>query len=243
MQKISLPADREHKGIEIIVPLGMFLGGIVCYFVVNSQILLPLMDGTDLEGFRPLLRLVLAIVLGVAIGAILELILKQIWPSGRLVEVDETGLTAVEKDKTATRIDWEQRVNILRWRYMMRGYPRGGRERRVPTGHLLLAVRLLQDDREVIVHCYLSAKQASQVPGYGRFTSIDMASLYDKGALQRFLRPERPRVSKELVSGKQGPIWAAEKARWAAGFELEFKDFSTLMELLKRHAVPFSAQV
>ncbi len=238
MEEIILRADKEHKGIEVLVPLCMFFSGILFFLLIDSVVLRPMLDGTDWDGFRGLFRVVLSVILGVLIGAVLELLLKRVWPSGRFLRVDAEGVPAVAKAQTTVRIDWDKRVNLLRWRFLMTGYSRGGRERRVTNGHLMMAVRLLQDEKEIIAHCYFSAKQAQQTPGYGRFVGIDMAALFDKGILKRLGRPGRPMIGKELLAGQQRQVWLAEKTRWALGFELEPADFSTFVEALKRHAGP-----
>jgi len=235
MQATILHADKEHKGIEIVVPLVMVTAGILIFLVIDAWLLRPLLSGSDLDGFRPLSRWVISIVLGVLIGAGVELILKRVWPSGRLLKLDDRHLTAQEKDVAEISIEWGQRVNVLRWQYLMSGFPRGGRERRVPNGHFLMAVRLLQDEQEVIAHCYVPPKKNVTVPGYRYFASVDMAAQYSGGVLKRLSRPERPIVNKELLASQTGQVWAAEKERWRKSLELEFEDFVVLMDAVERY--------
>lgn len=233
-QETILRADKEHRGIEILVPLIILVAGVLSYLVIGD-LLTSLLGGTGIGGFQPLLRLVLAVILGALIGAGAEVLLKRYWHSGRLLRVGPEGLTVVDRKKPVESIDWDKRINTLCWRYVMRGYPRGGRERRVPAGHHLMACRLLQDDTSVVVHAYLSPKQAHEIPHYERFTNLNIASLYEGGFLKRFGRPERPSLSSEQLSGQQGQVWVEEKKRWSESFELDADDFATFVRVLESH--------
>lgn len=231
-----LRADREHRGIRLAVPLVMLGTGVASFLWVDSLLLAPLLERGDWADLRPLLRVVLSIALGLASGGMAEAILKRTWGSGRLLCLDSSGLTIEEKRAQPERIEWAERVNVLRWRYALRGYPRGGRERRVPTGHLLVACRLLQDDCSVTVHSYLSPKMAERLPGYAQFAELNMADLHRSRSSVRLGRPERPSMSHTLLAGRNGQLWAAEKEHWTTGFELEPGDFATLLHALERHA-------
>jgi hypothetical protein len=233
-QETILHADREHRGIEILVPLVILIAGVLSYLVLGD-LLTSLIGGTGIGGFQPLLRLVLAVILGAVIGAGAEVVFKRYWHSGRLLRVSPDGLTAIYKKKPAESIDWDKRINVLCWRYVMHGYPRGGRERRVPSGHHLMACRLLQDDTSVVVHAYLSPKQAQGIPHYERFTNLNFASLYEGGFLKRFGRPERPSLGSDQLSGQQGQIWVEEKKRWSDSLELDAGDFAAFVRVLDTH--------
>jgi hypothetical protein len=236
-EETTLYADKEHRGIEIAVPIIILVFGVLSYLVIDSLILNPLLDNTGVGSFRPLLRLVLAVVLGALVGAGAEVLLKRVWHSGRLLRLGSDGMTVVYKKKPDEFIDWDKRVNILCWRYALRGYPRGGRERRVPAGYELMACRLLQDETSLIVHSYLSSKQAQQIARHERFTNLNMASLYSGGLLKRIARPERPSLGADQLSGQQGQVWVAEKKRWADSFELDPDDFAVFVRALDAHDV------
>jgi hypothetical protein len=236
-EETVLYADKEHRGIEIAVPFIILVFGVLSYLVIDKLILNPLLGNAGVGSFRPLLRLVLAVVLGALIGAGAEVLLKRFWHSGRLLRLGPDGVTVQYKKKPGEFIDWDKRVNILCWRYALRGFPRGGRERRVPVGHHLMACRLLQDETSLIVHSYLSSKQAQQIPRHERFTSLNMASLYSGGLLKRIGRPERPSLGADQLSGQQGQVWVAEKKRWADSFELDPADFTVFVRALDTHDI------
>lgn len=235
--KTILRADKEHGGIQFIVLLAILIGAIVSFILIDPLILAPLLGGGDFNDYRPFLRFVLSIVSGVAIGGLGEYLLKRTWHSGRQLCLDEAGLTVEERDKPVQRLLWDQRVNVLCWAYPLRGFSRGGRERRVPSNHSLYACQLLQNDYSAIVHCYLSPRQADTIVGNRQFTQLDITKLLDTKLTKRFGPPQRPSVSASLLTGKHGQLWAAEKTRWSRGLELDPSDFATLLDWLARHEI------
>ena len=236
--KLVLQADKEHGGIQFVIPLIMLAAGLVAWLLIDPLILRPLLGGGDWDSFRPLLRIVLTVVLGVAVGGVAEGLLKRVWVSGRALQLDASGLTVEKKGGIPERIEWDKRVNVWRWQYALRGYPRGGRERRIPPGHFLLACRLLQDDASVCVHSYFPPKRAENVPGFNRFIKLNMVKLYSRDLFKRISRPERPPIPSSLLTGQHGQLWTAEKERWVNGLELDPDDFGTLMQVLERHSAP-----
>lgn len=234
--QIVLPVDKEHGGIQFAIPLVMLAAGLLSYWIVDSWLLSPLLGGGDWDSFRPFLRIVAAVVLGLVIGGLVEVILKRSWGSGKRLVHDGHSLTAEDKAGGQARVEWNKRVNLLLWRYSLRGFPRGGRERRIPTGHHLLACRLVQDETSIVAFCFASPQRAKEMPGYEGFVQIEMASLYHSNPLRRLGQPQRPSIPPSLLAGGQGQVWLAEKERWWSGFELEPAEFSQLMDLLQRHA-------
>lgn len=233
---IVLHADQEHGGIQFTIPLIMLAAGVVTFLFVDSLLLEPLLAGGNLNDYRMALRIVLSIVLGIAVGGVAETILKRVWMSGRWLCLESDGLVYGDKEQQAHKIAWKKRVNVYRWYYSMRGFPRGGRERRVPADHLMVACRLLQDDLSLVVHAYLSPRRARAHPGFASFTELNIAELHSTSFLKRYTVPERPRIPPSLLTGKQGQLWLAEKERWSASFELTPNDFMTLVDALERHA-------
>lgn len=232
---VVLHADQEHGGIQFAVPLIMLGAGVVTFLFVDSLLLAPLLEGGSLNDYRMALRIVLSIVLGIAIGGVAETILKRVWVSGRQLCLEPDGLIFGDKDQQAQRIAWDKRVNVSRWHYSLRGFPRGGRERRVPADHHMCACRLLQDNLSLVVYSYLLPRRARTIPGFAKFTELNIAELYSSSFFKRYTMPERPRIHPSLLTGKHGQLWVAEKERWTASFELTPDDFMTLLDALERH--------
>jgi hypothetical protein len=223
--QVILRADKEHGGLQFTVALIMLAAGTAGFMLIDSLVLAPLLGRGDWDGFRPALRIVLSITLGVAVGGLAEKAFKRWWGSGKVLRLDARGVTIERKEERPERMEWSKQLSLLRWKYGMHGYQRGGRERRVPASHLLFSCRLLQDDRSLIVYGYLSPKQAREVPDHARFVELNMAELHRSGLGRRLSRPARPRISRAMLSGQHGQIWAAETLRWSIGFELEPRDF------------------
>lgn len=235
--EIVLHADKEHGGIQLAVLLIMLAATIVTFLLIDSLLLIPLLDGQSWDDYRPFLRLVLSIVIGLALGGAGENLLKRTWGSGRQICLSAGGLTVKEKGRQAEQIGWDKRMNVLRWHYPLRGYARGGRERRVPSSHSLFACRLLQDDCSVVIYSYLPPRQEEMMPGRAHFSQLDITELSSSNMLKRFSPPERPSISPALLSSKHGQFWTAEKARWTEGFELDPTDFAALLNELERYGV------
>lgn len=232
-----LRADKEHGGIQFVVLLIILIASILAFVLMDSLVLAPLLGGGDFDDYRPFLRFVLSIVAGVVIGGVAEHFLKRTWSSGRQIYLDSEGLTVEVKDKQPQRLLWDQRVNVLCWAYPLRGFSRGGRERRVPSTHLMYACQLLQNDSSTIIHCYLSPREVKSTLAERQFTQLDITKLHGSRRIKRFSPPERPSMPASLLTSKHGQLWAAEKGRWTSGIELEPADFATLLEYLARHGI------
>lgn len=236
-QQTILYADREHRGIQFAIPLIILAACAGVFFLADPLILQPFWGGDDFGGYRALLRLVLSLVLGLAIGGLVESLLWRVWRSGRQLCVDASCLVAVDRNKSQQAIHWDKRVNLLLWQYALRGYARGGRERRVPTSHSLYACRLLQDEDVIIAFSYLSPKQQRDLIEPSQFVELDMELLKRPGTSKRPNPLERPRIPPTLLTGKHGQLWTAEKERWQVGLELDPSDYAVLMGEMARHGI------
>lgn len=225
----TLPADREHRGIEVAVPLSMLVLGILFYFAVDSWILRPLIQGTELDDYRAILRLIFAVVLAIVGGFLVEKFLKRVWKSGRSLTLLQDAVVASNKGAETMHVDLAQSELIV-WRYPMKGFSRGGRERRVPSGNYLVACQISSDDVVLSAFTFLSTKDMREILARSQVIDVNMAMLYGNSKRLRGVTPaQRPgMVTKER---HQWPtkVWEAETRRWSEGFELEPVDFSSLM--------------
>ncbi len=236
-QQRILRADREHGGIQFAMPLIILAAWVGAYVLVDPLLLEPLSGGGDLDGYRPFVRFVLSIVVGLAIGGLAELLLRRIWPSGRQIRLDNSGLTIADKGKSSQTVRWGSRVNVLLWQYTMRGRSRGGRERRVPAGHSMYACRLVQDEVVAIIYTYLSPRQQRELVEPARFVELEISLIKESGVFKRLSPPERVTIPPALLTGKHGQLWAAEKERWQVGFELDPSDYAILIGELMHHGI------
>ena len=135
--QVVLKADKEHGGLQFTVPLIMLAAGTAGFMSIDSLVLAPLLGGGAWDSFRPVLRIVFSITLGVAVGGLAEMAFKRWWESGKVLRLDARGVTIERKEERPERIEWSKQLPVLRWKYGLHSYQRGGRERRVPASHLL----------------------------------------------------------------------------------------------------------
>ncbi|MCI0577098.1 MAG: hypothetical protein L0332_26080, partial [Chloroflexi bacterium] len=218
-----LYADQEHSGIRLVVPLLVGAGWVLGYFLLRF-----LLRNTE---YNLVLSCAGGLPIGLTIAALSEYVLKRTWRSGRTVALDETGITVNQPDEAPMTVEWAKRIVPTRWYFELKGFPRGGRERRAPTGWLCLACQLQQDDNRFTVFSFLPRKRAARWLENGRqFREIHPAELHESGWRERINVPSRPSLPANLLTGKDGPFWLAERRRWNEGLELTANDFETFME-------------
>src|SRR5664279_4013352 len=105
---LSIPVDKEHGGIRLIIFL-VFIGAWIASFVVLSVVI-------PNDGFS-----VLAILLGLGISyivtSLVDRLLKQSWPSGRVVQVDKDGVNILHKAKLQHEMLSEDTANMILWSF------------------------------------------------------------------------------------------------------------------------------
>ncbi|RMG93950.1 MAG: hypothetical protein D6706_14565 [Chloroflexi bacterium] len=229
---ITLHADPEHTGLRLVVLLLTLVAFIVSYNVVQLVI------GSFLPDYSVVLSCALAIPLGLLIVWIVEQWLKRVWPSGRVIELHDTGLVARTPEGENGRVVWDKNYSWLAWYFQLSGYPRGGRERRVSAKWYCLACQLQQDEQRLVVYTFLPPAKATmwtkEKTVFG-FEKIVMADVYEKGWRTRMGPPVRPEIPTEILAGKNGRYWLAERRRWREGFELTPSDFTLFMEYVQSH--------
>jgi hypothetical protein len=228
---ITLNADQEHAGLRAVVLLIVMVG-----FILGFRTIDPILGGGSgfVATYSFAISCVLALVLALAVAAVGEGLMKRNWPSGRRVEIDDLELRAWLPDEKTATLDWSHRVWAITWTFSLAGYPRGGRERRLTAKHHCYACQLQQDEKRVIIFGYLKGRQVEELPGGSQFHGIDPSDFYERRAV-RWIRgaTDRPKIPTNVLSGKDGPYWLAEKRRWSDGIELTAKDFLTFWEVVK----------
>lgn len=233
---IILHADQEHSGLRLAVFVGLFVG-----YLIGFRLVLFL-----LETFAPPALLDFAIFLSCAGGLPfaflfiwgLEKVLKRVWHSGLSIVLDGKGLYIHDRragqaldTPTEPAMRWSERMGQTRWYFRPHGYPRGGRERRVPAKWLCLAVELQQDENRLSVFTFMPPDEAGAWVDDPRkeFHPINPAELYDESLRSRLGPPERPMIPNRLLQSRDARYWLAERRRWEYGIELSPADFATLL--------------
>lgn len=228
---LILHADREHAGLRAAI-LGILILSFSLFFLILSGLIQQL-DSLVAEYYW-ILSCFGALALAVGSAGITEYLLKQRWHSGRQLRIDVDSLEARLAGREVVRLDWSKRFWSMNWFFRLRGYPRGGRERRVPASHTCVASQLQQDDGRFIVYTFMSQAQTEKLFEISEFYEIRPAEHYERSLLSR-VKPstDRPQIPTKVLAGNEGPYWLAERRRWDEGLELEPDDFFQLINLVE----------
>jgi hypothetical protein len=139
-----LHADQEHTGIRFAVPTIWLVTFFLFYVLIKG--FLDSQPPGGIADYAVALSCFGALPLSLGIGAAGEKLLKQRWHSGRQVKISDQGLNVVLNEGEDLSVDWSRRANQILWKFPLKGYPRGGRERRVPGNWLCLATQVQQDE-------------------------------------------------------------------------------------------------
>ena len=241
-----LYGDPEHGGLRVAV-LAVLMISLLVAFVLVRFALQQLAAGSALLDFAFVLSCGAAVPIALGVTWLAETVMKRVWPSGERVVVDERGvhhtfkLEDNEKEEVTQSVLWSSRINVTRWTFRLRGYPRAGRERRVPDKWLCLACELQQDDTRLIFYTYMPPEPAetymTRQPAQDGYQQISLATLYSEAGARRWEGTTRPDIPSQMLAGPNGRFWLAERRRWLAGVELTPTDFATLMDAANSHTL------
>lgn len=231
---IVLHADEEHGGLRTAVVIILVVAILFIFLLLNG--IWPLIAPTALVDFSFVITCTSAIILGVVAAWGIEKGLKQIWHSGRSLTLDDTGIL-VQDEASTFRLNWDGRKNLLNWRFILHGYKRGGRERRVPEKWVCLSTQLQEGENRIVVYCYAPPKKAElflsengRDPYYEIHPAGVFAAAMDTGLLSMPSRPSK--IPSEFITGRDGHYWLAEQNRWQEGFELSLSNYETFINSL-----------
>lgn len=226
-----LHADQEHSGLRIGVLAVLFIGFILLFLLLSF--LLKEFGRGLIRSYAPGISCVSALIFALGITALAEAYLKSTWHSGRSVTVDDDGIVAVLKDRKQINFQWNKRLTVTRWYFSLKGYPKAGREKRVPSKYFCLAEQLQQGGERIVVYAFLSPKRTEALLASSEFEEIKLGDIQDSNVYQRWRGSfDRPELPKEALMGNQGSYWLAEQRRWTEGLELVPDDFELLMTIV-----------
>jgi hypothetical protein len=227
----TLHADQEHSGLRIGV-LAVLVIGFILLFLLLSFLMNEFGRGL-LKSYAPGISCFSALILALGITAIAEAYMKSKWHSGRSVTVDDTEIFAILKDNKQIKFQWDRRLAITRWYFSLKGYPKAGREKRVPSKYFCLATQLQQGGERIVVYTFLPPKRTEACLASSEFVEIKPGDVQDSNIYQRWRGSfERPELPKDALMGNQGPYWLAEQRRWTEGLELAPDDFELFMTIV-----------
>jgi hypothetical protein len=236
-----LQADQEHPALRTAVFILLFLFLVLAFFGIRAG--LTALSGSDTPDYAFILSCGGAFPLALALVWLAEKLMKRYWPSGRTITLTSNGLQMQTEADQEWQIHRSQEIVPLFWYFDLRGWQRGGRERRVPRNWLCLAIELKAGKKQVIAYTFATPSKTQSwlegVNGPVRFHQISPKDVYDNSIRARMSGPSRPEIPAAVLTGADGNYWQAERRRWTEGFELlpgQFELFmnhiqTTLLEL------------
>ncbi len=229
---IVLHADQEHAGLRTAVFILLFVTLVAAFFGIQA-LLTALSDaGTPDYAFVASCGGALPLALGLVWLA--EKVMKQRWPSGRAIVLTPDGVQTKAAEDSLVTLSQKSEVESVAWYFAMRGWQRGGRERRVPRTWLCLAVELKAGKKRITIYTYLSPLQARSWldvdNGRLQFHKISPKDVYDNSIRSRMKGPSRPDIPAAVLTGADGKYWLAERRRWTEGFELPPNAFEQFLD-------------
>lgn len=232
-----LHADQEHSGIRLVIFIALFVSYLIGFRV--TSLLLEIFAPPEVIEYSFFLSCVGGAPIALLLIWGLEKMLKQVWHSGLSLTLDERGLFVNDrrfgsqaKPTESPAMVWSATMGQLNWYFRLKGYPRGGRERRVPVKWVGVATEIQQDEARLSVYTLMPPEKAAEWIDNPKlnFHFLNMVELYDNSMRSRMGPPSRPNIPNRLLQSKDGRYWLAERRRWEFGVELTPEDFATLMQ-------------
>jgi hypothetical protein len=197
------PVDPEHNALRLSVIGILLVSGVAGFIVFNAVI-----PG---EGIN-FIAAILAFIVAVVITWQLERFLKQRWPSGRTVAIDDDKIRLHSKGVVQQEIDAGKHVNVMLWRFKIR---RGSRMK----GWFVVACALEQENNYLAVYTFMSPEQVNSPAISSRF---------------KMLLPNKEADKDLRLAGEQRRLRNAEEYRWMHGAEMNGQDFEAFVARLQR---------
>lgn len=226
-----LQADQEHEGLRTAVFILLFITLLLSFFGIRALVIGLSASGTPDYAF--IMACGGAFPVALAVVWLAEKLMKRYWPSGRFITLTPDGIQIQAEDELQMQLIHGTDLVPLFWHFDLRGWQRGGRERRVPRSWRCLAVELRAGKKQAIIFTYLPKSKAdvwlNSANEKVQFQEIFPKEVYDNSIRSRLSGPSRPEIPSAVLTGKKGKYWLAERRRWSEGFELPPKEFEQFM--------------
>ena len=229
---IILPADPEHTGLRLAVPLILFVSYWLAYLLVSAGLRRAFPEW----GSVVFLSCLGALPISLLVAGVGEAVLKRVWPSGREVIVRRESLLLRRPDQPDKTVELDERTDQIWWTFPLGDYPRGGRERRVPGDHWCVAGQLQQNGKRLVCFCFVPRTTVRAWSHRYELRELDPAEVYETSFRARMGAPVRPELPSDVVAGQNGRHWLAERNRWEEGVELSATDFEILLQVVHSSA-------
>lgn len=209
MSKIVYRVDHNHSKLRLTVLISIVLG-----FIGGAFAAPPLARAiSGLEHTSLLIPLIGGAVVATAVAWVVERILKRVWPSGREIHLDGSGLVLQESNAANVELDQAKEIAVKSWSFAITN-----RRAWVRKGWYCVALRAQEGEGSITAYTFMSPERAAELPGWpGTFTQL--------------------LLSKELedapdVYESQAHFRSAEEERWWIGAEMLPADFEGLVSWL-----------
>ena len=228
---IVLHADQEHSGLRTAVFILLFVTLVVAFLGIRA--LIAVLNPEGLPDYTFVTACGGAFPIAIAVIWAAEKLMKRYWPSGRFVTLTPNGIQTKTEEGETVEITNNQGIMPLFWQFDLRGWQRGGRERRVPRNWRCLSAALKAGKEQIIIYTYLPPQKAANWLDAEnetvQFHEILPREVDDNSIRSRLKGPSRPEIPPAVLTGQDGTYWLAERRRWTEGFELPPKEFEQFM--------------
>lgn len=222
---IVLKADPEHAALRVTIILVLLVAIWLAFLLLRELLVTYLPD----IGSPAILACLGAVPVALAISALVEAFLKRSWGSGRQLVIDAQRLALRKAGAEQAVLRWDAPITDTWWHFRVAGYPRGGRERRVPDRWHCVAGQLQQEGQRIVAFTFVSPSRVEGLQGRYPLHTLNPKDVYDRSLRRRLEGPARPELPAEVIAGESGRFWLAERNRWQQGVELMPDDFETLL--------------
>lgn len=231
-EPIILNADPEHAGLRLVVVFVLAAALVAGFFLLRAVLESVAPD----LGSPSILACFGALPLAMLAGAGVEALLKRTWVSGRRLLLGDDELRLQRPERADVALNLQQTVNETWWHFPLRGYQRGGRERRVPDRYHCVAGQLQQEGKRIVVFTFVPPTRLETWQMDTPFYRLNPTEVYDSSMGSRLQGPVRPEIPTEVIAGESGRYWLVERHRWQQGVELTPGDFELLLAALRERS-------
>lgn len=205
---LTLAVDSEHSGIRL-AGCGSLIAAFFLTLLIVSQI----------PGMPFFIGVVVSAVVAVSVSYVAEKVLKERWPSGRVLHASPSAIAIHKQSAVERTVDPQQQVNVLAWHFKVE------RGSRVKKGWLVLGLSLEQEGEYVPVYAFASPHDFEKLPLAGHFQKLE--------------KPNKNRDDKNTLrnmrqAGEQRRLHEAEIDRSYNGAEITFAQFVDYLEFLQK---------
>ena len=214
MTEAIYPVDNNHGGVRLVAFLAMIGGFLIAVFGVP-----PMIRSIATDVPPALLAMVIGFFLAVGLAWLSERVLRRIWPSGRILKLDDHVVAVRELNGAQTALNWNAPIHVSSWFFVIRS-----RRAWIPKGWYCVALRIQQGDDSITPYTFLKPEIAHTLPAWEEFEQL-------------VPRPKHRQSSHDTSHIKlleaQADLRIAEGERWQYGCEMEPQHFAELVSAVR----------